>query len=108
MIEQPTKTTFVVIETPQSPGDRGDNYWHVFDLFVKVKAQTKEARHIDSLHVSRINLPSGHPYGSPEKHPLMSKCLEISEGDVLLAESPYEKIVGYADWRNCAKQVGTV
>ncbi len=103
MINHHTKASFVVAETPQEPGDHGDNEWHAYDIVLKVKAQSEKAKHIERLHVASAQIRFGAPEGDPKKHPQLSKCLDISKGDLLIAEyypdmeRPTSSETGYGD-----------
>lgn len=98
MINHHTKASFVVAETPQEPGDHGDNEWHAYDIVLKVKAQSEKAKHIERLHVASAQIRFGAPEGNPKKHPQLSKYLDISKGDLLIAEYyPPTSENGYGD-----------
>ena len=86
MINHHTKSSFVVAETQQEPVDHGDNEWHAYDIVLKVKAQSEKAKHIERLHVASAQIRFGAPEGDHKKHPQLSKFLDISKGDLLIAE----------------------
>jgi hypothetical protein len=86
MILQHIKADFVLNETPSVPGDFGDNEYHAYDMVLKVTGLSADTKAITMLHVAKVQVPFGQMPDGPRHDPVLAKYLELSKGDVLVAE----------------------
>jgi hypothetical protein len=86
MIHQHTKAEFFLNETPSVPGDFGDNEYHAYDMVLKVTGRSADTKTITRLHVAKVQVPFGQMPNGPRHDPILAKYLELSMGDMLLAE----------------------
>jgi hypothetical protein len=86
MIHQHAKAAFVLTEVPSVPGDVGDNEYHAYDMVLEVEGRSADVKEITRLHVAHVEAPFGQMPGDAGHEPVFSKYLELSTGDVLVAE----------------------